>query len=53
MDGLIMVLLFALIAAWLFGRIARMFNMAVKPKSYVTMAVVVVIAVLLLYAASQ
>lgn len=52
MDGIVIVVLFALIAAWLLGRIAKMVNMAIRPKSYVTMVVVVVIGVLLLYAAS-
>lgn len=52
MDGLIVVLLLAVVAAWLLGRIAKMANMALRPKSYVTMVVVVVIGVLVLYAAS-
>lgn len=52
-DGLILLLLFAVLAVWFLGRIARMLRISVTPKRYATAAVIVVLGLLTLYAGSQ
>lgn len=54
MDGaIVLLLLFAVIAAWLLNRIAKMLRIGLSPKAYVTLTVVVVLGVLVLYANAQ
>lgn len=49
MEGLIILLLFAVVAMWLFGRVTKKMRVPVTPAKYRTVAVIVVIGVLLLY----
>lgn len=54
MDGLIILALLAVVTAWLGGRLRkRVTGNGVSGTSYIGMAVVAVLAILVLYAASQ
>lgn len=53
MDGLIVLLLLALIAAWVFGRTRRRAGFGTRGSTYVAAAVIFVLVVLALYATSQ
>lgn len=53
MEGLIIVALLALLAVWLLRWGARTLGTAVSPKAYMTLAVVVVLGILLLYAGTR
>lgn len=52
-SGLVLLLLFAAIAAWLLNRIAKMLRIPVSPKAYMMLTTAVILGVLLLYANAQ
>lgn len=53
MNALIILLLLAVVGGWLFWRIARMLRLAISPKRFLTVAAIIVIGVLVLYASSH
>ena len=52
-GGIVLLLLFAAIAAWLLNRVAKLLRIGLSTKSYVIMTVVVVLGILLLYGGAQ